>query len=94
MAVARVVSFEGVDSDRMRDVQSQIEQDPRPENVPASEIVILHDADAQKAVVILFFESEEDYRKGDQALNAMAAEDTPGRRSSVQKFQVAGRMSA
>jgi hypothetical protein len=65
----------------------------RPEGLPATEIVVLHDADAEKSVVILFFETEDDYRRGDEALNAMPAADTPGQRTSVAKYEVAFRMT-
>ena len=61
--------------------------------VPAGEIVVLHDPDAEKAVVILFFESEDDYRRGDETLNAMPAGDTPGQRTAVAKYDVAFRMT-
>jgi hypothetical protein len=44
--------------------------------------------------VILFFENEEDYQRGDAALNAMEPGDTPGRRASVDKYQVAFRRQA
>jgi hypothetical protein len=44
--------------------------------------------------VILFFETEDDYRKGDEALNAMSAGDTPGQRTSVNKYEVTSRMTA
>jgi hypothetical protein len=54
---------------------------------------VLHDPDAQKSVVILFFDSEEDYRQGDQALSAMPAGDTPGQRTGVAKYDVAMRMA-
>ncbi len=40
------------------------------------------------------FETEDDYRKGDVALNAMPVGDTPGSRSSVTKYDVAIRMAA
>lgn len=93
MAIARVVSFEGVDSDRMAQMRSEMEGSERPEGVPAKEIIVLHDPDSQKSLVLLFFDSEEDYRQGDEALNAMPAGDTPGRRTSVAKYQVAARMS-
>jgi len=43
--------------------------------------------------VILFFDSEEDYRQGDETLNAMPAGDTPGQRSGVAKYEVAVRMA-
>jgi hypothetical protein len=94
MPFARVVSFDGVSSDRMAEMQRDMEGGERPENVPAQEIVVLHDPDAEKSVVILFFESEDDYRRGDETLSAMPASDTPGQRTSVAKYQVAFRMTA
>jgi hypothetical protein len=93
MALARVVTFDGVSSDRMAEMQSEMEGSERPEGVPAKEIVVLHDPDAEKSLVILFFDNEEDYRQGDEALNAMPAGDTPGQRTSVGKYQVAARMA-
>ena len=83
MALARVVSFEGVSSDRMAEMQREMEGSERPDEVPAKEIIVLHDADAQHALVLLFFDSEDDYRRGDEALDAMPASDTPGQRTSV-----------
>ena len=94
MALARVVTFEGVDADRMAAMQSEMEGQERPENVPSSEIVVLHDPQAEKSVVILFFDNEDDYAQGDAALNAMPAGDTPGARTSVTKYDVAMRMNA
>jgi hypothetical protein len=94
MPLARVVSFDGVNSDRMAEMQREMEGGDRPDNVPAKEIVVLHDPEAEKSLVILFFETEDDYRRGDEALNAMPAGDTPGQRTSVGKYQVAARMTA
>ena len=91
MAYARVVSFEGVDRNRIDQLKQQIEEDERPEEIPASEILVLYDAEAQKSLAIVFFESEDDYRKGDAALNAMDPGDTPGSRTSVTKYEVAVR---
>ena len=48
--------------------------------------------EAEKSLVIVFFETEDDYRHGDDALNAMPAGDTPGQRPPVAKYQVAFRM--
>ncbi len=93
MPFARVVSFDGVNSDRMAEMQREMEGSERPEDVPAKEFVVLHDPEAQKSLVILFFETEDDYRRGDEALNAMPASDTPGKRTSVTKYQVAFRMT-
>ena len=93
MPLARVVSFEGVDSDRMTEMQREMEGSEQPENVPATEIVVLHDREAERSLVILFFDNEDDYRRGDEALNAMPADETPGRRTSVAKYDVAFRMA-
>jgi hypothetical protein len=93
MALARVVVFDGVTSDRMAEMQKEMEGGERPENVPAKEIVVLHDPEKDQSVVILFFENEDDYRQGDEALNAMSTTDTPGQRTSVTKYQVAFRMT-
>lgn len=94
MALARVVSFEGVDSDRIEAMKRQMQQGERPEGVPATEILVLHDPEAERSLVIVFFETEDDYRRGDEALNAMPAGDTPGRRASVTRYDVAVRMTA
>jgi hypothetical protein len=93
MPLARVVSFDGVSSDRIAEMQREMEGSERPENVPAEEIVVLHDPDGEKSLVILFFDSEEDYQRGDEALSAMPSSETPGRRTSVGRYQVAFRMA-
>ena len=94
MALARVVSFDGVSADRMREMEGEMRDSEPPEGLPAKEIIVLHDPDAEKSVVILFFENEDDYARGDEILNAMPSGDTPGRRSAVGKYTVAVRMTA
>jgi hypothetical protein len=93
MALARVVAFEGVSKDRMEQMDRELRDGEPPEGLPATEIVVLHDPDAEKSLVILFFENEDDYRRGDEVLNAMPAGDTPGRRTSVARYDVAVRMT-
>jgi hypothetical protein len=93
MAIARVVSFDGVDSERMAQMRQEMEGGERPADMPATEVIVLHDPDASKSLAIVFFDNEEDYAKGDAMLNAMPASDTPGQRTSVQKYEVAIRMS-
>jgi hypothetical protein len=93
MPLARVVSFDGVSAERMAEMQRELQDSDRPDDVPAQEIVVLHDPESEKSVAILFFENEDDYRRGDEALNAMPAGDTPGKRTSVEKYQVAFRMT-
>ena len=93
MALARVVSFDGVSSDRMAEMKSQIESGEPPEGMPAGELLILHDPEAERSLAIVIFDNEEDYRKGHEILDAMPASDTPGNRTSVTKYDVAHRMS-
>ncbi len=93
MPLARVVTFDGVSSERMAEMQREMEGSDRPDNVPAKEIVVLHDPEAEKSLVIVFFDTDEDYTRGDEALSAMPAGDTPGQRTSVAKYQVAFRMT-
>ena len=94
MALARVVSFDGVNSARMEEMQREMQDSGRPDDVPAQEILVLHDPEAEKSVVVLFFDSEDDYARGDAVLSAMPASDTPGKRTSVAKYNVAFRMTA
>jgi hypothetical protein len=93
MALARVVSFEGVGKERIEEIKREMQEGDRPEGLPASEMIMLHDPEAESTLVIVFFENEDDYRKGDETLSAMPAGDTPGRRTSVKKYDVAARMT-
>ena len=93
MALARVVAFDGVTADRVREMEGEMRDSEPPEGVPAKEIIVLHDPEAEKSLVIVFFDNEEDYRRGDEALSAMPAGDTPGQRTGVGKYDVAVRMS-
>jgi hypothetical protein len=91
MALARVVTFEGVDKDNMARLQQELREGERPAEIPATEIIALHDPDGEKSLVVVFFDNDDDYKRGDEALNAMPAGDTPGRRTSVAKYEVAVR---
>jgi hypothetical protein len=92
MAFARVVTFEGVGKGRIEEMRGEMDGDP-PEGLPAKEIIVLHDPEAEKSVVIVFFDTEDDYQRGDAMLNEMPAGDTPGRRTSVAKYEVPIRMT-
>ena len=93
MAVARIVNFEGVDKGRMDQMKQDMENGDPPEGFPPSELVVLHDG-ADSSMVMVIFENEDDYQKGDEILNAMPSEDTPGRRTSVKKYDVAMHMKS
>jgi hypothetical protein len=93
MALARVVTFEGVSSDRMNQMRQEMEDGQPPEGLEPQEMIVLHDPDAEKSVVIVFFEDEDKYRSGDEILSNMDPGDTPGQRTSVGRYDVAMRMS-
>ena len=93
MALARVVTFEGVSKDRMDQMKQEMESGEPPEGFPSAELLDLHDPEAESSTVVVIFDNEDDYRKGDEILGAMPASDTPGQRTSVKKYDVAMRMS-
>jgi hypothetical protein len=93
MALARVVTFDGVSKDRMDEMNREMESGQPPEGMPSAELIVLHDPDAEKSLVVIIFENEDDYRKGDEILSNMPAGDTPGTRTSVTKYNVAARMT-
>ena len=94
MALARVVSFEGVSEQRIAELGREIEGGEQPEGLNATEMFLLHDPDGQQSLAILVFENEDDYQKGHEVLDAMPAGDTPGSRTSVRKYRVAARATA
>jgi hypothetical protein len=93
MALARVVTFEGISKDRMEEMQGEMRGQERPPELPSTEMIVLHDPEAETSLAIVFFENEDDYRRGDEFLNAMPAADVPGKRTSVAKYDVAMRMA-
>ena len=93
MALARVVEFSGVSADSITQIRQRIDEGNPPEGMNPSEIIVLHDAGSEKALTIILFATEEDYRQGDAILSAMPADETPGERTSVTKYEVAVRAS-
>lgn len=91
---ARVARWEGADAQALRrtaeQMNSQAASGPPP-GVPASGFLMLIDPDSGRSLAVALFETEEDLRKGDEALNAMtpAADDDAGKRTSVEKYEVA-----
>jgi hypothetical protein len=91
MAVARVVAFDGVTAQRIEELRRDMSEDERPEGMPSTEALVLHDPESEKSLVVLIFETEDDYARAHEILDAMPASDTPGTRTSVQKYNVAHR---
>jgi hypothetical protein len=94
MALARVVSFDGVSKQRMEEMQREIEGGGPPEGFPPAEFVVLHDPAAERSLTVFFFENEDDYNRADEILNAMPAGETPGARTSVTRYDVVFRMKS
>jgi len=97
---ARVVRFEGAEADAMEksaaEIRSQAESgEGPPPGVPAKEFLLLHDTGAGTALAITLFETEDDYRQGDETLNSMSPPgEGMGQRASVEKLEVAVHVEA
>jgi hypothetical protein len=83
---ARVVRFTDIDPQRIEE-RAEADEGPPP-GVQAKQIRVVVDESQNTAVVILFFDTEEDMRNADEALNAMDTSDTPGTRASVDQGEV------
>jgi hypothetical protein len=94
MALARVVSFEGVSRDRADELAREVNEGDPPEGFPGGEMVMLHDPASDNSLVIFILDNEDDYRKAHEILDAMPTDDTPGRRTSVTKYDVVARMTS
>jgi hypothetical protein len=90
---ARVATFKGGDGAKAAaeiGARSEAEGGPPP-GLPSKKLLILNDAEGRKALAIAFFESEEDYRQGDETLNSMSppgGDNSMGERAAVEKFEV------
>jgi hypothetical protein len=97
---ARVTQWEGADAKALEDSAAGIRAQAEaaggpPPGVPAKEFLLLHDTAAGKAIGITLFETEEDYRQGDETLNSMSPPgEGMGSRISVEKFELAVRVEA
>ena len=63
--LARVVTFDGVSSDRMNEMKQEMEGGQPPEGLDAKELLVLHDPDSEKSLVVVFFDDEGAYQRGD-----------------------------
>jgi hypothetical protein len=93
---ARIARFEGGDTSQMDAVIDGARQmidsnfDSPPEGLEGSKAVwMLVDRENARGLGITLFETEEDLRRGDEALNAMSpAVDAGQRRASVEIYEV------
>ena len=68
MAIARVVTFADVDASHLEELDRRMQADGRRDDIPATEILVLHDPDTSTSLTILVFENEDDYARSDAAL--------------------------
>jgi hypothetical protein len=88
---ARVVRFEGADgTEAAKEIAAQNESEGGPPpDLPAKKLLILGDAEGRRSLAITFFESEDDYRRGDEKLNSMSPPgEGMGERTAVEKYEV------
>jgi hypothetical protein len=88
---ARVARWEGGDGDALRSFAAEVNADPQgpPEGVPARGFMMLMDPERGTSVSIVLFETEEDLRTGDKALDAMTPRTAgTGERASVETYEV------
>jgi hypothetical protein len=89
---ARVARWEGAEADALRksadEMVANADQGPPP-GVPAKGFTLLIDPDSGRSLAIALFETEEDLRTGDEALNNMnPSSDDAGKRTSVENYEV------
>jgi hypothetical protein len=74
--LARVARWEGADAQTLEASAAEIRkraetQGGPPPGVPAKGLLLLHDAAGGRAMAISLFDTEEDYREGDETLSSM-----------------------
>ena len=84
----RVVRFTDVDPDSLEGRLAKREEEGPPEGIKATGIKMMHDPDQRTAVVVQFFDSEQDMRDSESAFDSMPADETPGTRASVDRGEV------
>jgi hypothetical protein len=95
---ARVARWEGASPEALDQAAAGIREDSEsgpPEGLPAKRMFLLQDKEAGKSMAIVFFESEDDYRQGDEKLNSMNPPgEGMGQRLGVDKYEVAIELEA
>ncbi len=97
---ARVARWQNAEAETMEktaaEIRSQAEEaGGPPPGVPAKEFLLLHDTAGGSVLAITLFESEDDYRQGDETLNSMSPPgEGMGERVSVEKFELAVHVEA
>ncbi len=95
---ARVARWEGADAETLERTAAEIREQAGsgpPEGVPAKGFLLLNDVESGRSMAISLFETEDDYRQGDETLNSMSPPaDGMGRRIAVEKYEVGAQLEA
>ncbi|HEX6782322.1 MAG TPA: hypothetical protein VF125_09875 [Solirubrobacterales bacterium] len=90
---ARVARWEGASAEALDQVAAGIREDAAsgpPEGVPAKKFLLLQDKGGGRSMAITLFETEDDYRQGDETLDSMSPPgEGMGSRVAVDKYEVA-----
>lgn len=85
----RAVRFTDVSPQRVDQLVTRIEEaGGPPPDIPSVGLQLLFDDSQGTAVVLQFFDTAEDMRKGDEVFGAMDPSETPGTRISVDRCEV------
>jgi hypothetical protein len=87
---ARVATFASDPADvdqAIEVVRSSVESEETPEGLEGAKMLMLVNRETGKGLGVTLFQSQEDMRRGDEALNAMNPSGTE-RRTSVEFFEV------
>jgi hypothetical protein len=79
----RVVRFTDVTAERVESLVAEIDETGPPPGVPIKKLQLVFDEAQGTAVVLQYFDDEEDLRTGAAAFAAMDPSETPGSRASV-----------
>lgn len=95
---ARVARWEGASPEALDQSAAGIRADAEsgpPEGLPAKKLILLHDKEGGRSMAITLFETEDDYRRGDETLNSMSPPgEGMGQRVGVDKYEVAIELDA
>jgi hypothetical protein len=85
----RVVRFTEVTAERVQSLVGNIDETGPPPGVPIKKLQLVFDEAQGTAVVLQYFDTEDDLRTRAEAFAAMDASETPGSRVSVDAGELA-----
>lgn len=94
MSLARVVTFDSLNPENVARIKESVERGELPEGMPPAEFLFLHDEAANAGLVVVIVENEDDYKRADEVMGGVPADEAAGHRASVTKYKVAMRASS